>query len=194
MSYGYTHVPPQPASNHPTEQSLLILLRYITHISTPLSTLNNFRKFHFAFRTTFALHSAFSISISLSIAHTIFASFLINFTLFQTSAENSKLYYYNLAAGENSLELIEVSNFANFLSPNYVPHIFNSCTLIRNGNSDSRSLSICVHKKHTYYIDSDFDFHLPYRFPFLILICISNPTPPLEHKTYQKCWHKMQNW
>lgn len=102
MSYGYTHVPPQPASNHPTEQSLLILLRYITHISTPLSTLNNYRKFHFAFRTTFALHSAFSISISLSIAHTIFASFLINFTLFQTSAENSKLYYYNLAAGENS--------------------------------------------------------------------------------------------
>lgn len=146
----WLHTRAPTTSKQPSDRTItphITAIPYITHISTPLSTLNNFRKFNFAFRTTFALHSAFSISISLSIAHTIFASFLINFTLFQTSVENSKLFYYNLAAGENSLELIEVSNFAIFLSPNYVPHIFNSCTLIRNGNSDSRSLSICVHKK-----------------------------------------------
>lgn len=59
MSYGYTHVPPQPASNQPTEQSLLIL--YHAHLDSSINS-QQFSKFSLPFRTTFALHSTFSCS------------------------------------------------------------------------------------------------------------------------------------
>lgn len=80
MSYGYTHVPPQPTNQQILTNQLNNHLIYHAHLdSTHLDSLlfpivNNFSKISFRFSSNFCiLHSTISISISLSIAHTQFS-------------------------------------------------------------------------------------------------------------------------
>lgn len=60
MSYGYTHVPPQPTNQQTLTNQLNNHLIYHAHPTRLTSTLSSFqlwtifRKFHFAFRPTFA--------------------------------------------------------------------------------------------------------------------------------------------
>lgn len=115
MSYGYTHVPPQPTNQQTLTNQLNNHLIYhahldSTHLDSPLSNCEQFFE-NFILLFVQLLHFAldnFNFNFAFDCTHTIFASFLINFTLFQTivAPANSKLFYYKMKNGGKTRPLV----------------------------------------------------------------------------------------
>lgn len=181
MSYGYTHVPPQPTNQQTLTNQLNNHLIYHAHPTRLTSTLSSFqlwtifRKFHFAFRPTFAFCTRqFQFQFRFRL-HTHNFRIVFNQLYFvsnySSSCELQTFFITKWKTGEKLAlscawelsALIEVSKFLKYsLSQQLCSHI-SAHTLIRD------SLSICVHIPHAYYFRifdslSVLDFHLPIRF------------------------------